>query len=91
MIDCTHHTNKFPVCDSCREKWQDWWGYWHTNGHVQAKRYFNQQDISEANQSPFVQASFGPFRALDRDGAIKRLMKEFNLETNTNIEFDKGI
>lgn len=21
-MDCTHHTNKFPVCDSCREKLQ---------------------------------------------------------------------
>ena len=48
-----------------------WWGYLHTNGSIQAKRYFGPEDISEANASPFVQSVCGPFDAKSRDEAIE--------------------
>lgn len=48
-----------------------WWGYLHTNGHVQVKRFFDQLDLDEANESPFVQRVTEPFEANDRDEAIK--------------------
>lgn len=47
-----------------------WWGYTHANGKIQVKRYSGPLDISEAEESPFVQRTFGPFDAEDRDDAI---------------------
>jgi hypothetical protein len=52
-----------------------WWGYLHTNGTIQAKRYFSQQDLEEADESPFVKNSFGPFKADDREDALGILTK----------------
>ena len=57
-----------------------WWGYYHTNGHIQAKRYFSQDDITEADKSPFCKESFGPFEADDRDDAINILTKVLNVK-----------
>ena len=48
-----------------------WWGYVHTTGTLQAKRYFEPLDIDEARESPFVQEAFGPFPADDREEALK--------------------
>ena len=31
-----------------------WWAYIHSNGTLQIKRYFDEQDIDEAHESPFV-------------------------------------
>jgi hypothetical protein len=47
-----------------------WWGYLHTSGSLQAKRYFDELDIEEANQSPFCQIVVGPFEASDREEAL---------------------
>ena len=47
-----------------------WWGYLHTNGNVEVKRFFDQQDIVEANMSDFVEYTFGPFDADSREEAI---------------------
>lgn len=47
-----------------------WWGYLHTSGTIQAKRYFSPEDISEAHESPFVAQVVAPFSASDRDEAI---------------------
>lgn len=46
-----------------------WWGYLHTNGSVQLKRFFSFQDLEEAGESPFVQRYTQPFDATDRDDA----------------------
>ncbi len=51
-----------------KESW--WWGYKHKNGHIQAKRYFSHNDIDEADESPFVLDTYGPFKAYDRDDVI---------------------
>jgi hypothetical protein len=49
-----------------------WWGYRHTNGDVQAKRYWDDPgDLREAAQSDFVQQVVQPFEAASRDEALK--------------------
>ena len=53
-----------------------WWGYKHTNGTYQAKRFFGQIDLDEAEQSPFVAAVTGPFEAVDRDDAIRQIEED---------------
>ena len=50
---------------------REWWGYIHTNGHIQVKIYFGALDIQEAIDSPFVKRTFGPFEVGDREEAIK--------------------
>tara|TARA_R110000772_G_scaffold45089_1_gene103438 strand:+ start:18 stop:242 length:225 start_codon:yes stop_codon:yes gene_type:complete len=50
-----------------------WWGYIHTSGTVHAKRYFSEQDIIEANQSPFCDLVSGPWLATDREEALSML------------------
>ena len=50
-----------------------WWGYIHINGHIQVKRYFSPLDIKEADESPFVKMTIGPFKAQDREDAIKQI------------------
>jgi len=50
---------------------QKWWGYLHVNGHIQVKRYFSEQDLDEANESPFCRKVTESFDALGRDEAIK--------------------
>ena len=53
-----------------------WWGYLHTNGHLQAKRYFSREDLDEAGERPFVEKYFGPFEAKDRDQALEILTQK---------------
>jgi hypothetical protein len=54
-----------------------WWGYLHTNGSIQAKRFFDHRDLQEAAESPFVCAYHGPFDAEDRTKALKILEEHF--------------
>lgn len=49
-----------------------WWGYRHTNGTIQVKRYFDDRDLREADESPFCARVTVPFDAVDRDDAIKQ-------------------
>lgn len=53
-----------------------WWGYLHTAGTIQAKRYFSELDIKEAKESPFVQRIIYPFFAEDREDAIEIIKEE---------------
>lgn len=48
-----------------------WWGYLHTNGCIQVKRFFDRRDIDEALESHFVRNTVGPFLAANREDAIK--------------------
>lgn len=57
-----------------------WWGYLHTEGTVQAKRYFDKRDLEEAGESPFVETYHGPFEAADRNEALKILNEHFGIE-----------
>jgi len=52
-----------------------WWGYRHTSGTYQAKRYFEPLDIQEAHESPFCMQAVGPFEAKDREEALTIVKK----------------
>jgi len=52
-----------------------WWGYLHTNGNIQVKRYFEPLDIEEARESPFVSRAAGPFEADGREDAIRQVRR----------------
>ncbi len=54
----------------------NWWGYKHTNGTYQAKRYFEPLDIQEAEESPFCAEVVGPFKATDRNDALRQVEEE---------------
>ena len=45
------------------------WGYKHTSGTIHTKRFFDQMDISEAQESPFVARIMMPFEASGIDEA----------------------
>ena len=55
-----------------------WWGYLHQQGTLQVKRFFSQQDIDEANESPFVKKVHGPWEAENREEAINKLKEAIN-------------
>ena len=59
-----------------------WWGYVHTNGSLQVKRWWgDQRDLQEARESDFVETTYGPFMASNRQGAIDHIqvLHEANL------------
>lgn len=53
-----------------------WWGYLHTNGSLQVKRFFSQQDLDEAWESPFVVSVAGPWHCDGREQALAKLDRE---------------
>jgi hypothetical protein len=53
-----------------------WWGYVHINKSIQVKRFFNQIDIDDAYESPFVERVFEKFEANNREEAIKHIENE---------------
>lgn len=55
-----------------------WWGYLHESGTIHAKRYFDERDLQEAYESPFCRHVFRPFKALDRDDALKVILERLN-------------
>ena len=59
-----------------------WWGYQHTSGTLQVKRYFDKQDIEEAHESPFCEIIVGPFGATDRDDALLTLQETIEEHKN---------
>lgn len=59
-----------------------WWGYLHTSGTIQVKRYFGKMDIAEAIESPFCAEVFMPFEADGRDEAIKIITERINKQLN---------
>jgi hypothetical protein len=56
-----------------------WWGYLHTNGSIQAKRYFDKRDLSEAHESPFVERVSGVVEAADRNEALRLIAQQVDL------------
>ena len=52
-----------------------WWGYMHTNGKLQVKRFFSQEDIIEARQSDFVEYIVGVVEADSHEEAEELLKK----------------
>lgn len=62
-----------------------WWGYIHTNGTLQTKRWFSLEDITEARESPFVKALYGPFEANSRNNA-EEVLKEYFKSRGTSLK-----
>ncbi len=56
-----------------------WWGYLHTSGTIQVKRYFGPEDIAEAHESPFVDRVVNPFEAVNRDAATAHIKQVLNV------------
>lgn len=56
-----------------------WWGYLHTNGSIQVKRFFDYRDLDDAHDSPFVSAVCQPFDASGRDEAIQHVAKTLDV------------
>lgn len=54
-----------------KEQKFEWWGYRHTNGSLQAKRYFDPRDLEDADESPFCAKRTGVFLAGSREEALK--------------------
>lgn len=55
------------------EQW--WWGYLHSNGHIQVKRYFEataRLDFQDADESPFCMERTGKFLASGREDALEK-------------------
>ena len=55
-----------------------WWGYEHTNGSLHTKRYFDERDIDEARQSPFVREAYGPWECTTKERADQMLRDDIN-------------
>lgn len=65
-----------------------WWGYLHSNKSVQVKRFFSEEDLKEADRSPFCVKVIYPFEANSREEAIKYI-KEHYLEVEAlNYKID---
>ena len=59
-----------------------WWGYRHTSGSVQAKRYFGDRaSLQDAYESDFVVDVVEPFAANSRDDALKIVAERTALKT----------
>ena len=54
-------------------QYNKWWGYVHVNSSLHVKIYFDNQDISEAWESPFVERVAGPWVCENREEALKKL------------------
>jgi hypothetical protein len=55
-----------------------WWGYKHTSGTYQVKRYFDMLDIQEAMESPFCEVVVGPFVSENREEALQVVHEKTN-------------
>lgn len=60
-----------------------WWGYKHTDGSLQAKRYFDDQSIKDAYLSPFVARVVGVFEANSREEALAYIAKQTSDDIDT--------
>lgn len=47
----------------------EWYAYLHKAGSIHVRRYFDVDDIKEADESPFVSKVIGPFEANNSDDA----------------------
>ncbi len=54
-----------------------WWGYLHNNGSIHTKRYFDVEDILEAEESSFVKEIMPPFPTENEKTARKIVIAFF--------------
>jgi hypothetical protein len=57
-----------------------WWGYLHSNGNIQVKRWFGDHKdyTDDCEGNPFVSVVITPFYANNRDEAIAHITKKLN-------------
>ena len=60
----------------------EWWGYLHTNGTIQVKRYFGEADLGEADESPFVAYRTCVIEAENREDAVLKVTRMIKNETS---------
>ena len=53
-----------------------WWAYMHRNGEMQVKRLLSEEDLVEADESPFVAFVLSPVEADTREEAIVKLKEQ---------------
>ena len=58
----------------------EWWGYLHINNTIQVKRYFDCEDLHEANASPFVKIVVNPFKATGRENALEIIKQKLGVQ-----------
>ena len=56
-----------------------WYAYLHTNGQLFVKRFFDEHDATDAEQSPFVRRVIGPFPAETREEAEAGARNRFDM------------
>jgi len=56
-----------------------WWGYLHSTGSLQVKRFFDSRDITDAQESPFVSLVKGPWEVSSRAEAIEKLEQDLGI------------
>jgi hypothetical protein len=61
--------------EKLKENRVDWYGYWHVDGTLHVKRFFDVGDVVEAENSPFVEEVIGPFLATDAESARLHIME----------------
>lgn len=64
-----------------------WWGYTHQNGTFHVKRYWNEIDLMEAHESPFVNQVMGPIKAETKSEAAKLLKESLQKTINSFAPF----
>lgn len=57
-----------------------WWAYIHENGSLQLKRFFDNRDLEEAEESPFVKDVLGTTIASSREEAMEYFIKAYRLD-----------
>ena len=72
-----------PICQDCLQQLLEglrkhpedplWWGYRHINGSYQVKRYFNELDLQDAEESNMVGRVFQPFPSKGREEALEEI------------------
>lgn len=50
-----------------------WWGYLHVEGTLHVKIFFDNEDLVDAHESPFVLYSYGPWECNNREEALTKL------------------
>ena len=49
-----------------------WWGYLHSNGELQIKRFWDYTCIEDAKESPYAKEIIMPFYAINSDEAEEK-------------------
>jgi hypothetical protein len=63
-----------------------YYAYIHTNGGLHIKVFFDDGDLKEANESPFVAKTIGPFLSRNPKEAREKALSLIFTENSKNIQ-----